>query len=107
MLKNKESSYLMYLDANNLSGQVMSQQLPVNGFVWVEQLSEFHEHFIKHYDENNDKGHILEADAEYPKNVFNLHSDLPFQLKERKLKNAGNFFVTYITKKTMLYTQEP
>ena len=30
--KNKESLYLMYLDANNLYGWEMSQKLPVNGF---------------------------------------------------------------------------
>ena len=32
--KNKESSYLMYLDANNLHGWTMSQKLPVEGFKW-------------------------------------------------------------------------
>ena len=32
--KNKESSYLMYLDANNLHGWAMFQKLPVNGFKW-------------------------------------------------------------------------
>ena len=30
--KNKESSYLIYLDAKNLYGWTMSQKLPVNGF---------------------------------------------------------------------------
>ena len=71
----------------------MSQNLPVNGFEWMEKLCEFDERFIKHYDENNDKRYIFELDVEYAKNLFNLQSDLPLLP-----------FVTYITKKTMLYT---
>ena len=30
--KNKESSYIQYLDTNNLYGWTMSQKFPVDGF---------------------------------------------------------------------------
>ena len=35
--KNIESSYIEYLDANNLYGWAMSQKLPVNGFKWIKK----------------------------------------------------------------------
>ena len=68
----------MYLDANNLYGWAMSQKLPANGFKRVENLSKFCEIFIKSYDENSDKGFFLEVEIDYPKELFNLHKDLPF-----------------------------
>ena len=52
--KNIESSYIEYLDANNLHGWAMSQKLPTNGFKWVKDLSQFNEDLIKKYDENGD-----------------------------------------------------
>ena len=63
-----ESSYLMYFDANNLYGWAISQKLPVNGFWWVKDLSQFNENFIKSYNENSDIGYFFEVDVEYPKN---------------------------------------
>ena len=59
------SSFLMYLDANNLYGWAMIQKLPVDGFKWVKNLSKFNERFIKGY---NDIGYFHEADVEYLKN---------------------------------------
>ena len=87
--KNATSSYLMYLDANKLYGRAMSQKIPVNGFKWVKKLSKFDECFIKDYDENGDKGYFLEANIEYTKNLFNLHSSLPF-LPERNKSEKVN-----------------
>ena len=37
--KNIESSFLEFLDANNLYGWALSQKLPVNGFKQVEELT--------------------------------------------------------------------
>ena len=45
--KDVISSYLIYLDANNLYGWAMSQKLSVNSLKWVEKLSRFNETFIK------------------------------------------------------------
>ena len=39
--KTKDSSYLKYWDANDLHGWAMSQKLPVNGFKWVDDFSDF------------------------------------------------------------------
>ena len=77
--KNNESSYIEYLDANNLYGWAMSQKLPINGFKWTKNLSKFNEDFIKKYDENSNTGYFLELDIE----LLNSHKDLPF-LPERK-----------------------
>ena len=57
--KNEESSYIQYLDANNLYGWAMSQKLPVNNFKWVEDASKINEEFIKTYNENNKKDIFL------------------------------------------------
>ena len=45
--KNNEPSYIENLDGNNLYGWAMSQKLPVNGFKWVGDLSQFNESFLK------------------------------------------------------------
>ena len=87
--KNIESSYIQYLDASNLYGWTMSQKLPKNNLKWVEDTSIINEEFIKNYNENSYKGYILEVDVKYPKELHDLHSDLPFLPK--KMKNNGKY----------------
>ena len=87
--KNIELSYIEYLDANNLYGWAMSQKLPANDFKWLKkELSKFNEDFIKNYDENGYIGYFVEADIDYPKELFNIHKDLPILPESKKVNNV-------------------
>ena len=66
----------------------MSQNLPVNGFKWENDLSRFNEDFIKNYNENSDVGYFLEVDIEYPKQLWSSHKDLPFLPERKKLEKV-------------------
>ena len=92
--ENIESSYLEYLDGNNLYGCAMSQKLPVDTFKWVKDLSKFNEIFTKNYNENSNKEYILEVDVKYPKTLFNFHKDLPFLPERKKIQKCNKLVCT-------------
>ena len=82
---SKESSYIQYLDANNLYGAAMSEKLPINGFKLVNDISGINKKFIKSYDKkNSNKGYILEVDVGYPSKLHKLHRDMPFLPEKMK-----------------------
>ena len=76
--KNKDSSYLMYLDANDLYGWAMSQPLLTGRFKWLEK-DKWDDIF------KNEKviGYFIECDLEYPKELHYLHND--YHLAPEKL----------------------
>ena len=96
--KNTASSYLMYLNANNLYGWALSKTLPVNSFERLKKLSKFNELFIKNYDENSDKGYLS-----IQKICLVFIAIYHFFLKERKPENIISLFVTFMTRKIMLF----
>ena len=71
--KNKASSYINYLDANNLYGLSMIQKLPYRNLTWDDKITEDD---IINYN-NGRTGYILEVDLEYPKELHSLHNDYP------------------------------
>ena len=77
----------------------MSQKLPVNNFKWIEDTSKINEEFIKHYDENKNKGYILEVDVKYPKKLHDIHSDLPFLPKRMKIDKCKKLVCNLLNKK--------
>ena len=97
--KNKESSYLQYLDANNLYGWAMSQNLPEGDFKGVDDLSIFTEEIIKNYDEESNIGYLFVVDVEYPKILHKLHSDLPFLPEKMKINKCAKLVCNLNDKK--------
>ena len=71
---NEDTTYLQYLDANNLYGWAMSQPLPTGGFKWVY----VNPNEIFELATRTDKCYVLEVDVSYPKELHNQHNDLPF-----------------------------
>ena len=101
--QNKESSYIQYLDANNLYGWAMPEKVPVDGFEWKENISKFNEDIIKDHDEDSNKGYILEVDAEYLKNLHDLHSDLPYLPERMTINRCSKLVCSLYDEITMLF----
>ena len=74
-------------------------KLPVNGSKWIEDISEINEEFIKNFDENSDKGYILEVDVVYPRKLHDLHSDLLFLPKRMKIDKCKKLVYNLRNKK--------
>ena len=67
----------------------MSQKLHVDGFKWKKYILKFNEDFLKNYDEDSEKGYVLEVDVYYPKNLHDLHSDLTFLPERMKINKCS------------------
>ena len=82
--ENKPSKYIMYLDANNLYGWAMSQYLPTDGFRWLteKQINKIN---LAQYNEDSNKGLLIEVDLEYPKELHDLHNDYPLGAEKVKV----------------------
>ena len=98
--ENKESSYIQYLDANNLYGAAMSEKLPINGFKSMNDISGINKKFVKSYDKKNSvKGYILEVDVDYPSKLHKLHSNMPFLPERLKIDKTQKLLFNLRDKK--------
>ena len=64
-----------------------------------KNMSKFDKDFIENYDENSNIGCIFEVHAEYPKDLHDLHSDLPFLPKRMKINKCNKPLCNLYNKK--------
>ena len=91
---DKPSSFIQYLDANNLYGWAMSQSLPTNGFKWIKDLTKAKViHILEKVNCSmtnpiKKTGYIFEVDLEYPHDLWKSHNDYPFAPEKLKVNGV-------------------
>ena len=96
------STFIQYLDANNLYGWAMCRLLPVGGFKWLTQ-SEIDE-MTK--DPSKIKSCTLEVDLEYPKELHDLHNDYPLAPESVAVNNTKKLIPNLSNKKNYVMHYE-
>ena len=101
---NKESSYIQYLDANNLYGWAMTQQLPTHGFKWMkditkESVMEILEKANHSMFNKGKKGYIFEVDLEYPSHLWEEHNDYPLAPEKMNVNGVEKLICHFIPRK--------
>ena len=81
---NKQSTFITYLDKNNLYGRAMSKDLPYRKFEWLKNVDELD---VMSINEKSDVGYILEVDLEYPDELHELHNDYPLAPEQLAVTN--------------------
>ena len=83
---SSDNSFIMYFDANNLYGWVMTQYLPYGGFGWMSD-GEIDEINFDLVEEDSDEGYILEVDLKYHDDLHNFHNDYPLASEKLNVSN--------------------
>ena len=95
--KTKPSTYIQYLDANNLYGWAMSQKLPTHNFKWINYIDT--PSVIKLLEKKDTKiGYIFEVDLEYPESLWEEHNDYPLAPEKIKINKVDKLVSTFLPK---------
>ena len=78
------TSWILFVDANNLYGDAMSQPLSTGNFQFLSP-KEIEEFDIAKTAATDDVGFILEVDLKYPKHLHESHNGYPLPQKKCKL----------------------
>ena len=95
--ESKPSTFIQYLDANNLYGWAMSQKLPIKGFKWIDVDKSKVLKLLEKKDTNI--GYIFEVDLDYPKSLWDSHNDYPLAPEKIKIDKIDKLICSFLPKK--------
>ena len=95
--ETKPSTFIQYLDANNLYGSAMSQKLPTHGFKWIDVDKTSVLKLLEKKDTN--QGFIFEVDLEYPSSLWKSHNDYPLAPERIKIDKVDKLICSFLPKK--------
>ena len=95
--ESKPSTFIQYLDANNLYGWAMSQKLPTDGFKWIDVDKTSVLKLLEKQDTN--QGFIFEVDLEYPSSLWKSHNDYPLAPERIKIDKVDKLICSFLPKK--------
>src|SRR5690606_27749687 len=84
---NENSTYIRYLDANNLYGWAMSKKLPTHGFKFLteEEIKKVTADLLANSLDTSKYGYIFEVDLGYPEKLHQAHNDYPLAPESKKV----------------------
>ena len=95
--ESKSSTFIQYLDANNLYGWAMSQKLPTHGFKWIDvDKLKVLKLLEKKY---TNQGFIFEVDLDYPSSLWKSHNDYPLAPERIKIDKTEKLICSFLPKK--------
>ncbi|XP_065198485.1 uncharacterized protein LOC135830026 isoform X1 [Sycon ciliatum] len=99
---DEPSSFIQYLDANNLYGWAMSQPLPVSDFCFEAVTDDLLETVLDHPMDSS-TGYMVECDLRIPDGVHDMMNDYPLAPEQMKVtRDMLSPYQTHMAEKLML-----
>ena len=95
--ESKPSTFIQYLDGNNLYGWAMTQKLPTVGFKWIDVDKTKVLKILEKKDTNI--GYIFEVDLDYSSSLWDSHNDYPLAPEKIKIDKTAKLICSFLPKK--------
>ena len=80
--------------------------MPVDGFKWVENTSQFNKDYIKSYNEESDRAYFLKVGVKYSEKIPDIHNYLSFFFEIMKIDKVEKLSANLLDEKYTCHTHK-